>query len=320
TEKSELPTPSLGKSTQKQKHTSGDGRTKHKASRTEQQTDIPSNKAEFSSDDDFDSPTMPFESYLSYDQPQKKKKKRCNEEPVGEKLWHSMAPTAEAVNRAKRASRKQGANAEGQRRLENPSSASRSKKNSNLLNHKYEVVPSLPDITLPLIQPNYWPLPSAELLELSPQKKKALQSSVAPLDDGFTGKRLNSKMAVYSGTKTAFLPKMMSLYEQCLRVLQNNIDSIHEVGGVPYDILVPVLLRCTPEQLYRIEDCNPSFVEETTELWAGHCARDFRNEARQEYESWRELYLRKYEEREARLKRLTQSISSTHSSKPKGTI
>ncbi|XP_061425350.1 elongin-A [Lethenteron reissneri] len=351
TEKSELPTPSLGKSTQKQKHTSGDGRTKHKASRTEQQTDIPSTRAEFSSrdsrkeskmkperqvaprhskgsllsDDDFDSPTMPFESYLSYDQPQKKKKKRCNEEPVGEKLWRSMAPAAEAVDRAKgdgsaecvepvpeRASRKQPANSEGQRRLENPSCASRSNK------HKYEVVPSLPDITLPLIQPNYRPLPSAELLELSPQKKKVLQSSVAPLEDGFTGKRLNSKMAVYSGTKTAFLPKMMSLYEQCLRVLQNNIDSIHEVGGVPYDILVPVLLRCTPEQLYRIEDCNPSFVEETTELWAGHCARDFRNETRQEYESWRELYLRKYEEREARLKRLTQSISSTHSSKPKG--
>ncbi|CAM9715688.1 unnamed protein product [Lampetra planeri] len=314
TEKSELPTPSLGKSTQKQKHTSGDGRTKHKASRTEQQTDIPSTKAEFSSrdsrkeskmkperqvaprhakgsllsDDDFDSPTMPFESYLSYDQPQKKKKKRCNEEPVGEKLWRSMAPAAEAVDRAKgdgsaecvepvpeRASRKQPANSEGQRRLENPSCASRS-------------------------------------------NKAMLQSSVAPLEDGFTGKRLNSKMAVYSGTKTAFLPKMMSLYEQCLRVLQNNIDSIHEVGGVPYDILVPVLLRCTPEQLYRIEDCNPSFVEETTELWAGHCARDFRNETRQEYESWRELYLRKYEEREARLKRLTQSISSTHSSKPKG--
>lgn len=43
-------------------------------------------------------------------------------------------------------------------------------------------------------------------------------------DSGFTGKRFNSKMMVYSGSKTAYLPKMMTLYEQCIRVLQNNID------------------------------------------------------------------------------------------------
>lgn len=43
-------------------------------------------------------------------------------------------------------------------------------------------------------------------------------------DAGFTGKRFNSKMVVYSGSKTAYLPKMMTLYEQCIRVLQNNID------------------------------------------------------------------------------------------------
>ena len=43
-------------------------------------------------------------------------------------------------------------------------------------------------------------------------------------DAGFTGKRFNSKMVVYSGSKTSYLPKMMTLYEQCIRVLQNNID------------------------------------------------------------------------------------------------
>lgn len=41
---------------------------------------------------------------------------------------------------------------------------------------------------------------------------------------GFTGKRLNSKMVVFSGSKTSYLPRMMTLYEQCIRVLQNNID------------------------------------------------------------------------------------------------
>lgn len=43
-------------------------------------------------------------------------------------------------------------------------------------------------------------------------------------DAGFTGKRLNSKMVVFSGSKTSYLPRMMTLYEQCIRVLQNNID------------------------------------------------------------------------------------------------
>lgn len=40
----------------------------------------------------------------------------------------------------------------------------------------------------------------------------------------FTGRRLNSKMQVYSGSKTVCLSKMLTLYEQCIRVLQNNID------------------------------------------------------------------------------------------------
>jgi len=28
------------------------------------------------------------------------------------------------------------------------------------------------------------------------------------------------------------------------------------VGGVPFSVLEPVLEKCTPEQLYRIEECN----------------------------------------------------------------
>lgn len=96
-------------------------------------------------------------------------------------------------------------------------------------------------------------------------------------------------MQVYSGSKCAYLPKMMTLHQQCIRVLKNNIDcespplkhiatlgfvtrawlpfstylvtsgfsaAIYEVGGVPYSVLEPVLERCTPDQLYRIEECN----------------------------------------------------------------
>lgn len=49
-----------------------------------------------------------------------------------------------------------------------------------------------------------------------------------------------------------------------------------------------------------------------------HCQRDFKRETPQEYESWRELYLRLHDEREERLRLLTQNISSAHANKPKG--
>ncbi|NXC15900.1 ELOA1 protein, partial [Corythaeola cristata] len=134
----------------------------------------------------------------------------------------------------------------------------------------------------------------------------------------FTGRRLNSKMQVYSGSKTVCLSKMLTLYEQCIRVLQNNIDSLHEVGGVPFEILEPVLTHCTPEQLFRIEECNPTFTEETDHLWKKHCQRDFKNESLLEYESWREMYLRLFNQREEKLKMLTKNILSAQSEKPKG--
>lgn len=37
----------------------------------------------------------------------------------------------------------------------------------------------------------------------------------------------------------------------------SSVVVLHEVGGVPFEILEPVLTRCTPEQLFRVEECNP---------------------------------------------------------------
>ncbi|KAF7710957.1 elongin A, like isoform X2 [Silurus meridionalis] len=146
-------------------------------------------------------------------------------------------------------------------------------------------------------------------------EKAAEDCEEAPV---FTGQRLNKKMQVYSGTKVVFLPTMMTLYQQCIRTLQNNIDSIYEIGGVPFEILEPVLERCTPEQLLRIEECNPVYIGVTDHLWEKHCIKDFRNAQLEEYESWREMYLRLFEERERKFKALTKSIVSAHSGKPKG--
>uniref|UniRef100_A0A3Q1FLX1 Elongin A, like n=1 Tax=Acanthochromis polyacanthus TaxID=80966 RepID=A0A3Q1FLX1_9TELE len=134
----------------------------------------------------------------------------------------------------------------------------------------------------------------------------------------FTGQRLNRKMQVYSGAKTTFLPAMLSLYQQCIRTLQNNINLLYETGGVPFELLEPVLERCTPEQLQRIEECNPIYIGVTDHLWGKHCEKDFKDAKLQEYESWKEMYIRLSEERERKLQRLTKTIVLAHSKKPKG--
>jgi len=48
----------------------------------------------------------------------------------------------------------------------------------------------------------------------------------------------------------------LSKINEILKVLSSFV-ALHEVGGVPFEILEPVLTRCTPEQLFRIEECNP---------------------------------------------------------------
>uniref|UniRef100_A0A8C6S995 Elongin-A n=1 Tax=Neogobius melanostomus TaxID=47308 RepID=A0A8C6S995_9GOBI len=260
--------------------------------------DSPTNGEE----EEFKAPSMSFESFLTYDAPISVKKKK------------KPTPSSTATSSS---SHPRPSNGSSKR----PHSSSKSSSSSGPPQEKrkrvVEPVPTLPDIPLPAIQPNYRPLPSIDVTPLSPQRRKVAVCN-ADEDAVFTGKRLNSKMVVFSGSKTSYLPRMMTLFEQCIRVLQNNIDSIAEVGGVPFEILEPVLERCTPEQLYRIEQSNQCFTEDSDELWMRHCQRDFKREQPQEYESWRELYLRLHDEREERLRLLTQNISSAHASKPKG--
>ncbi|KAK5854690.1 hypothetical protein PBY51_004863 [Eleginops maclovinus] len=275
-------------------------------------------------EDDFETPPMSFESFLTYDAPTpvKKKKKKPSSSSASSHRRPSHSSSTSSSHRSRSpppapissSSSSKGSKANGTQSTKRPHSGSvPTEKRKRVV----EIPALLPEIPLPAIQPNYRPLPSLDVTPLSPQRRKVPVCNDEE-DSGFTGKRFNSKMVVYSGSKTAYLPRMMTLYEQCIRVLQNNIDSIAEVGGVPFEILEPVLERCTPEQLYRIEQSNQWFTEESDELWMRHCQRDFKRESPQEYESWREMYLRLHDEREERFRMLTQNISSAHANKPKG--
>ncbi|XP_025953953.1 elongin-A isoform X1 [Dromaius novaehollandiae] len=292
---------------------------KHKASDVDKKsTGFSSSFGEGEVEDEFEQPTMSFESYLSYDQPQKKKKKVAKPTvSVGEKdRGHSKQNGSKASTKSSSSSRKSPSHKRTSEKKAEKKLPEPPKPNRILI----DVVPTLPDIPLPPIQANYRPLPSIESITCSQTKRKAVSSPIEESEAGFTGRRLNSKMQVYSGSKTAYLPKMMSLYEQCIRVLSNNIDSIYEVGGVPFSVLEPVLERCTPEQLYRIEECNHVLIEDTDQLWHNHCLRDFKNEKPEEFESWREMYLRLHDAREQRLLMLARNIGSAHANKPKGRV
>lgn len=247
---------------------------------------------------DREEPTMSFEHYLNYDENVSKRKER----PKPKK----QCPKSKLVLK---------------------------RESAKVVNIEPEEEPVKPALPYPVSPSESTPesivkLPETPPLEswfsevvTCPQRKADKESdSCEILDESaiFTGQRLNKKMQVYSGAKTIFLPAMMSLYQQCIRTLQNNINMLFETGGVPFDILEPVLERCTPEQLLRIEEYNPIYIGETDHLWGKHCQRDFKDAKLQEYESWKEMYLRQSEERERKFEMLTKTIVSAQSSKPKG--
>ncbi|XP_078256127.1 elongin A, like [Rhinoraja longicauda] len=263
--------------------------------------------------DEFEKPVMSFESYLNYEEPSNKARRPHQNKKMAilEKgKW--ISPTLKENNVCPPPHRKESkskGNATKRHQCEDDIWTEQA-------NKKIKVdINALLDIPLPKFLPDITEMPF-DFLSTSPVKKSI--ANVSDKNVEFTGQRLNCKMQIYSGCKTTNMLKMMSLYEQCIRVLQNNIDSIHEVGGVPFEIIEPVFDQCTSEQLWRIEECNPSFIEQTGHHWMKHCRKDFKGERPQEYESWRELYLRLYVEREQKLKILTQSISSAHANKPKG--
>ncbi|XP_067138504.1 transcription elongation factor B polypeptide 3 [Centruroides vittatus] len=161
--------------------------------------------------------------------------------------------------------------------------------------------------TLPPIQPNYKPLPHKDLDYLSKKKRTTMSNEEAIM---YTSSR-KDRTAVYAGRRNHHLTSVPTLYDACVRVLIENIDALAYTGGVPYFLLKPVLQRCNPIQLYSLEDYNPDLLEDTDELWEIHCKREFRNTEPDEDETWRELYLRKYDERESKLRSVTANISAS---------
>ncbi|XP_052902175.1 transcription elongation factor B polypeptide 3 [Anopheles moucheti] len=184
-------------------------------------------------------------------------------------------------------------------------------------NVKLEPLPEASEIveSLPMISPHYRPMPlNQTVMECVFLGGQSGRNKGRPLTEeealGQSMQSKNMRTKVYSGQKTNAKGVIPTLYELCIRLLQDHIDEIGATGGIPFYILKPVLERANPTQLLHLEHFNPHFVEDSDVLWEQHCKRTFRSKQRneEELETWREMFLRCSEERDAKLRSLTQNI------------
>ncbi|XP_019505656.1 PREDICTED: transcription elongation factor B polypeptide 3 [Hipposideros armiger] len=181
-------------------------------------------------DDEFEQPTMSFESYLSYDQPRKKKKKIVKTSAATTGVKGLKKNDSKGTNKNLDSVQKSPKVNENKSEKLQPAGADSVRPRKVFA----DALPVLPDLPLPMIQGNYRPLPSLDLMPFQPKRKGNF-----------------------------------------LYLLWN-------------------------------------------QLWKIHCHRDFKEERPEEYESWREMYLRLQDAREQRLRLLTKNIRSAHANKPKG--
>lgn len=173
-----------------------------------------------------------------------------------------------------------------------------------------------PDLPPPTITNNYKPMPLNPIVMDCVFRGQGNKPQRMMTDEEAFGASISSKTMrtkVYSGVKTGSVLQVPTLHEMCIRILQKNIDSLEYTGGVPFEILKPVLERATPDQLYTFEHFNPYLMEDSDVLWQQHCQRQFRGLKRQEMETWRDMYHRCRSEREARLNSLTENIKHSQS-------
>lgn len=140
--------------------------------------------------------------------------------------------------------------------------------------------------TLPETNPNYKPLSNSYINMMNKKEEENMKQK--SLDEAIYVKNMRTK--VYSGNKIGYT-SVPSLYEICIRVLIENIEALEATGGVPFDIIKPVLERATPDQLFMLEHYNPYLIEDTDALWKFHCTKEFRSKEREEMETWREMYM-----------------------------
>ncbi|EDW98116.1 uncharacterized protein Dyak_GE10362 [Drosophila yakuba] len=198
------------------------------------------------------------------------------------------------------------------------SSRPTSTKKPELLASTAKLEPLDPNIALelPTISNNYKPLPlNQTVMDVvfnqggSHRAQASRFNESEALAQGISSKTMRTK--IYSGVRTGQILQVPSLFDLCTRVLQKNIDALEYTGGVPFEVLRPVLERATPQQLLNFEEYNPYLMDDSDVLWQQHVQRHCRSQRREEMETWREMFLRCQEEKDRKLSILAESIKAS---------
>ncbi|TKR81025.1 hypothetical protein L596_014971 [Steinernema carpocapsae] len=124
---------------------------------------------------------------------------------------------------------------------------------------------------------------------------------------------------IYAGrVKTTGLTEVPRLETLCMNVLFAHLNEIEDMNGTAYCLIKPILEKCNPDQLLKIERNNEYLLEDTDELWQKICEKKYNATENDTYEdeSWRDFYMRKQRESDERFKAITSKIGSHNRDSP----
>lgn len=112
------------------------------------------------------------------------------------------------------------------------------------------------DILSSLPTANYKPLHRDLIEERLEANRRKMQKANEDLSYNVQSKK--GRTAVFAGNARAkTYTHVPRLEELCLQVLMDNYDKLCYLGYAPYYLLKPVLQKCNPKQLVKIEKYNP---------------------------------------------------------------
>ncbi|KAJ7510143.1 RNA polymerase II transcription factor SIII subunit A-domain-containing protein [Mycena galericulata] len=110
--------------------------------------------------------------------------------------------------------------------------------------------------------------------------------------------------------------RVPTLVQYCQRVAAVHVDAISSLGDeLRYDLVKPILERCTVDQLLRLEQASPYLQKDTPEIWKELCFRTYPPAAERyrlgeilEPDSWKDQYFVLVEEEARRIEEVGSRI------------
>ncbi|KAE9419380.1 hypothetical protein Angca_003332 [Angiostrongylus cantonensis] len=124
----------------------------------------------------------------------------------------------------------------------------------------------------------------------------------------------NERGKVFAGRRRIVSKEVTSLFNLCLRLLMNNTRVLFYAEFINFDVVKPILEKCTPDELAHIERKHRYLEEDTGELWQRFVSKKYPGEELGCHSLWKELYYFMEKEKEEKLKQVTSRIGKMHNS------